>query len=109
MQSAALAQAMPLFCQPVRSALQTWGCAPLQVMSVTAHTGALHMPLAQSPAVAQAMPLSSQPFWFALQTWGCAPLQRRSVGLQVGVMHVPVALRQSAALTHGMPMFIQAV
>ena len=67
---AALAQAIPVLFQPVRSVLHVCGCAPLQRISPMAHAAALHIPPEHSPAVWQAMPLLSQPSWFALQTWG---------------------------------------
>ena len=78
LQSALLAQSVPMFVKPVRSVLQTCGCAPLQRVSPTLHAGAVQAPVValQSAAVAQALPLFVQPVRSELQTWGCVPLQR---------------------------------
>jgi hypothetical protein len=71
-QSAAETHGSPTSSQPVRVALQTCGCRPLQNSWPTAQAGA-QMPAIQG--VVQAGPTGVKPVRSLLQTSGCCPLQ----------------------------------
>jgi hypothetical protein len=102
MQRAALAQAMPMFVNPVWLALHVCGWAPLQRVWPGVQAGAVQVPFVHNASEAQAAPLFWKPVRSGLQTWGWAPLQRASPVAHAGVLQVPFAMLQRPGVTQVM-------
>src|SRR5262249_28699052 len=98
----------------LRSALQTWSCAPWQRRWPLEQTALAQPEELHSGALGHCCSCT-KPVRSALQTWSCAPWQRRSSGAQLGARQAPArgshkaALAQSSRRVAALPSELHAI